>query len=263
MAELSGKIALVTGASLGIGRETALGLARKGAVVALAARSGATLATVEEEIRQAGGDAASFEVDLAEPEGASALVGRVEARLGSVDILINNAARIGDIGFIWEQDPVEWEKTIQINLAAPFRLAKAALPGMLQRGWGRIINVSSGQGGQFVLARSGVYLTTKAGLDLFTRQLGIELQETGVNSISFPPGPTDTPMQTYLRTSPAEKLGVETKQVFEDFHASGKLFHPSRPAALIVALAGESGAAYNGQVLGISSPELQHLLELE
>ena len=145
MPKLQGRLALVTGGGRGIGRAIALSLAGEGARIAVSARTAAELEEVVGTIRSTGGEARAFTSDLADAAAARRLIPDVAAALGPVEILVNNAG-IGsssDPRPMVDYDDKFWELTLALNLTAPYLLCKAALPFMLQRRWGRIINVAS------------------------------------------------------------------------------------------------------------------------
>ncbi len=254
------KVALVTGAGRGIGRSAALELARRGLQVALVARNKAEIEAVAAEIKTLGGIAVAIPFDLGELEKIEELVGQVNSALGPVQILINNAATIGPFGPTWEIDPAEWARVIEINLISPFRLLRAVLPGMLECNQGRIINVSSGAA-RSPMERTGAYSTSKAGMDMMTRQLGVELADTGVTVISFYPGTVDTTMQTEIRTQPAEKVGEALAGRFQGYYTSGKCLPPDLAGKVIAILAGEAGENFRGQIINITDSAVQALLQ--
>lgn len=258
MTELSSKVALVTGAGRGIGEAVAIELARLGAKVALVARSQAEIDKVAAQIKARGGTALALSFDLAKVEAIEELAGKIEAELGPIDIIINNAAIAGPFGPSWELDPAEWTQAIEINLVAPFRLARAALNHMRESNWGRIINISSGAA-TFPMARAGAYSTTKAALDMMSRQLGEEVAGSGISVISLYPGIVDTSMQTEIRQQPAEKVGQDLATRFKDYYESGMLSTAEPVGKIIAALAGEAGGQYNAQVINISDPAIQAL----
>lgn len=260
MTELSSKVALVTGAGRGIGEAVALELARQGVKVALVARSQAEINKVSAQIQELGGAGQCYSFDLSNVAGIEALVNRIEAELGSIDIVINNAAVAGPFGPSWEIDPAEWTQAVEVNLIAPFRLARAALPGMRERNWGRIINISSGAA-TFPMARAGAYSTTKAALDMMSRQLGEEVADSDISVISLYPGIVDTTMQAEIRKQPAERIGQSMSERFIDYHASGLLSTATPVGQIIAALAGEAGAQFKSQVINISDPAVQALLQ--
>ncbi len=259
MTQYSPKVALVTGTGRGIGEAVALELARRGLKVALVARSQSELDRVAAQIRETGGTSMSLPFNLAEVEAIDELVGRVEKELGPVDVLINNAAIAGPFGAGWEVDPEEWTRAIEVNLVAPFRLTRAVLPPMRENNWGRVINISSGAA-TFPMARAGAYSTTKAALDMISRQFGVELEGTGISVISLYPGIVDTAMQTEIRTQPVEKIGSEMSERFKGYHSSGSLSTAEPVARIIAALSGEAGQEFAGKVINISDPAVQALL---
>jgi 3-oxoacyl-[acyl-carrier protein] reductase len=259
MSDLVGKVALVTGGGRGIGRAAALELARRGARVAVAARSKPELEAVAAEIQQAGGAAVAMTVDLADQEAIYRLVEEVSAALGPIAVLVNNAAAVGPFGLTWELDAKDWERSLWINLVAPFHLSYAALPSMLKQSWGRIINVSSGAA-RTALERAGPYSVSKAGLDMLTRQLGLELETSGIAAICVYPGVVDTVMQTAIREQPPAVVGERVAERFQEYYTSGRLLDPSQPGRLIAALADTAGTEFNGQIVDVYSDEAQRLI---
>lgn len=260
MSELAGKVALVTGGGRGIGRAAALELARRGAQVAVAARSKEEIDAAVAEIQQAGGTGLAVQADLSNSVAVLKLIENVQSALGPIRVLVNNAAAIGPFGATWELSGDEWERSHWINLVAPFRLSQAVLPGMLKLGWGRIINISSGAA-RTPLERAGPYSVSKAGLDMLTRQLGLELEGTGVATICVYPGVVDTVMQTAIREQPAEIVGTSVAERFQGFYSSGSLQNPERPGRLIAALADGDGARFNGQIVDIYGDEAKAMLD--
>ncbi len=142
--ELSGKIALITGGGRGIGRATALELARHGARIVVAARSQSELEATAQEVRALGGEAFVHAVDLTDAQASRVLIPDIEQSIGNVSILVNNAGIVGPFGPTWTLDPKRWEQALRVNLIAPFLLVQEAVPQMLAQHWGRIVNVSSG-----------------------------------------------------------------------------------------------------------------------
>ncbi len=262
MAELTGKVAVVTGAGRGIGRATALALAEKGAAIALTSRNEKELSEVEAEIKALAQPVMALSLNLADAASAALLISSVEATLGPVDILINNAGVVGPFGLSWEVAPAQWEEALAVNLIAPFRLARLVLPHMLEQHWGRIINVSSGAA-RNPMERTGSYSTAKAGLDMFTRQLGVELAATGIVTISVYPGIVATSMQATLREQSPDRVGEAIAKRFKEYYQTGQLLAPEKSARLLALLATSAGAPYHGQILDIYSPEAQALLESE
>ena len=196
MSGLDGRIALVTGASQGIGRACALALAEAGATVALAARNEAKLAEVAAEIEAAGGKAAAFVLDVASEESIKAGAKAILERFGKVEILVNNAGITRD-GLVLRMKRADWDEVLATNLTGAFLLTQALLSAMLRNRWGRIINISSvvgrtGQAGQVN------YAATKAGLIGMTRSLAREVASRGVTVNAVAPGYIATPMTAVL-----------------------------------------------------------------
>jgi 3-oxoacyl-[acyl-carrier protein] reductase len=196
MSGLDGRIALVTGASQGIGRACALALAEAGATVALAARNEAKLAEVAAEIEAAGGKAAAFALDIASEESIKAGAKAILERFGKVEILVNNAGITRD-GLVLRMKRADWDEVLATNLTGAFLLTQALLSAMLRNRWGRIINISSvvgrtGQAGQVN------YAATKAGLIGMTRSLAREVASRGVTVNAVAPGYIATPMTAVL-----------------------------------------------------------------
>lgn len=196
MSGLEGRIALVTGASQGIGRACALALAKAGATVALAARNEAKLAEVAAEIEAAGGKAAAFALDVSSEESIKTGAKAVLERFGKVEVLVNNAGITRD-GLVLRMKRADWDDVLATNLTGAFLLTQALLSAMLKNRWGRIINISSvvgrtGQAGQVN------YAATKAGLIGMTRSLAREVASRGITVNAVAPGYVETPMTAVL-----------------------------------------------------------------
>jgi len=196
MANLRGRIALVTGASQGIGRACALELARNGATVALGARNEAKLAEVAAEIEAGGGAAAVFRLDVANEERLKAGAKAVLERFGKVEILVNNAGITRD-GLMLRMKRTDWEDVLGTNLTGAFFLTQALLGPMLKNRWGRIINLASvvGETGQ---AGQVNYAASKAGLIGMTRAIAREVASRGITVNAVAPGYIETPMTAVL-----------------------------------------------------------------
>lgn len=196
MASLQGRIALVTGASQGIGRACALELARAGAVVALAARNEARLAEAAAEIEAAGGQAAVFALDVVSEESIKNGAKAILERFGKVEILVNNAGITRD-DLMMRMKRADWDDVLQTNLTGAFLLTQALLRPMMKNRWGRIINITS------VVGRTGQegqvnYAASKAGLIGFTRSLAREVASRGITVNAVAPGYIETPMTAVL-----------------------------------------------------------------
>jgi 3-oxoacyl-[acyl-carrier protein] reductase len=207
MTNLQGKIALVTGASQGIGRACALELARAGATVALAARNEAKLEETAAEIAGAGGHAAVFALDVASEDSIKAGAKAVLDKLGKVEILVNNAGITRD-GLVLRMKRADWDDVLGTNLTGAFLLTQALLSPMLRNRWGRIINITSvvgrtGQAGQVN------YAASKAGLIGVTRSLAREVASRGITVNAVAPGYIETPMTAVLDAKQREAMTAQ------------------------------------------------------
>jgi len=196
MTSLQGRIALVTGASQGIGRACALALAQAGAAVVLVARNEVKLAEAVAEIEAAGGQAAAFPLDVASEDSIKAGAKAVLERFGKVEILVNNAGITRD-GLMMAMKRADWDTVLGTNLTGAFLLTQAVLRPMLKNRWGRIVNISSvvgrtGQAGQVN------YAASKAGLIGLTRSLAREVASRGITVNAVAPGYIETPMTAVL-----------------------------------------------------------------
>ncbi len=196
MNTLAGRVALVTGASQGIGRACALALAEAGATVALAARNEAKLAEVAAEIAAAGGAAHPFALDLGSEESIQACAKAVIAQLGKVEILVNNAGITRDT-LTLRMKRKDWDDVLSTNLTGAFLMTQAVMGSMLKARWGRIINITSvvGQTGQ---AGQANYAASKAGLIGLTRSLARELASRTITVNAVAPGYIETAMTAVL-----------------------------------------------------------------
>jgi NAD(P)-dependent dehydrogenase (short-subunit alcohol dehydrogenase family) len=193
--ELKGKAALVTGASRGLGAALARELSRAGARVMLVARGEEELFRTVESIRAEGGDAHGFAADVADKRSTHAIAGAAASLVGPLDVLINNASTLGPVPLELAMDTPceEWERALAVNLLGPFRLIKAVAGGMIVRGHGLVLNVSS-DAAVNAYPRWGAYGASKAALEHLTRTLAAELEGTGVAVLSVDPGEMDTQM---------------------------------------------------------------------
>lgn len=182
--------ALITGASRGIGKRSALGLAARGTEVALVARSAAALTQTVEEIRGLGGQAQAFPCDLEDLSQVPARLEEILATFGPVDLLVNNAG-MGYTAPLATIPLADWQRVIDLNLTAAFLCIQAVLPGMRQQQQGTIINVISIAGKQ-AFPEWGVYCASKFGLMGMTQALAQEERGHGIRVMAFCPGPVDT-----------------------------------------------------------------------
>jgi NAD(P)-dependent dehydrogenase (short-subunit alcohol dehydrogenase family) len=197
---LSGHVAVITGASKGLGRQMAESLSEAGAVVALVARNETLLNEVAAGIRERGGTAEVIVADVTDEAAAVELASSVAESLGVCDILINNAG-MNNRKSIEDFSLDEWNEIIGVNLTGPFLMSRAFVPGMKEKGWGRIINMTSIMSHVSLPNRTG-YSATKAGLLGFTKALALELAPNNITVNGISPGPFATEMNKPLIEDP-------------------------------------------------------------
>jgi 3-oxoacyl-[acyl-carrier protein] reductase len=198
--ELNGKVALVTGASRGLGEGAARALAAAGAAVMLVARDGALVSSVARDIAAKGARAEALPCDVSNYAAIEKVVAQAKAHLGGIDILINNAGVIDPIAEVAASDPAAWAENISINLIGAYHVLRAVLPGMLTKGGGSIVNISSGAAYR-PLEGWSAYCAGKAGLAMITRSVALETAGKGIRIFGFSPGTIDTDMQVKIRAS--------------------------------------------------------------
>jgi NAD(P)-dependent dehydrogenase (short-subunit alcohol dehydrogenase family) len=249
---LRDRIVLVTGGGRGIGQAISLGLAEHGARVAVLARSAGQVHQTAGRITGRGGEALAVPADVADPDQVAGALAAIGQRWGPVQVLINNAAVVWPLGPSPAIDPQQWATAIAINLTAAARLSFMALPGMLELGWGRIINVSSGIAASPAgMLRANAYATSKAALEAHTLNLAAELAGTGITVNVYRPGGVDTAMQAWIRDQNPEQIGSALHQGFVHSYQQGKLLTPSQSAAsLLRRLPGHD----SGQIWNVSDP---------
>ena len=234
---LDGKVAIVTGAGRGIGRAIARLLAAEGADVACVARTGSELAEAAAEVRAVGRRAVQIQADIGDPGAPALIAAQAQAELGQAGILVNNAATVMPVGPTRAVDPQQWARAMAVNVTGPMLLTRALLDGMVTRGWGRIVNLSSGiAAAPGAMVGMNAYATSKAALEAHTLNLAAELAGTGVTVNLLRPGTVDTAMPAWIRAQPAEEIGAALHERFMTMYESGAMTSPTRPAAMIVEL---------------------------
>jgi gluconate 5-dehydrogenase len=238
---LTGRVALVTGASRGIGRAVALALAAAGADVACCARGQEEVERTAAEIRSSGGRARGFLLDVTRAAEIDAVVRAVAAALGPVDVLVNNAGIVFEkrTGEVTDE---EWDLVLATNLTSMFRLARAVVPGMIARGGGKIINIGSMYGALGV-PRYAAYCASKAGAEGLTRSLGAEWARHGIQVNCLAPG--------YMNTDiPREAMADEkTRTLFLSKVPARRIGEPEEVGPLAVYLASAASNFMTGQTI--------------
>jgi NAD(P)-dependent dehydrogenase (short-subunit alcohol dehydrogenase family) len=228
--KLSGKVALITGGSRGIGRAIATTYAQEGAGVFICARGGTDFRQAVEDIRAAGGEIHGCIGDVGDPAQAKAIMQAALEQFGQLDVLVNNASSLGLRVSIAQYPVSVWEDVVRVNLTGTFVMIKEALQAMIPRRQGSVINVSSGVG-RVGKARWGAYAASKFGVEGLTQVLADEVREFGVRANSVNPGPTRTEMRA-LAYPGEDPLTLPT---------------PDHVAPVFVYLASDDSAAVTGQ----------------
>jgi NAD(P)-dependent dehydrogenase (short-subunit alcohol dehydrogenase family) len=222
---LTGTVVLVSGGDRGLGRLLAGTLGRAGATVALLARSRDELDDTVAEVERSGGKAAAVTADITDEAATTAAVAELRQTCGPIDVLINNAGVHGPTGPMWEVDPAEWWRTLEVNLRGAYTLSRIVLPHMVAAKHGRILNISN-NAGTYRWPLVSAYATSKAALVKLTENLAVETKRHGVSVLSVDPG-----MLPFGLTAPAPGYGAD----------------PDRAARLILQLASGRGDRLSGR----------------
>jgi len=239
---LSGRVALVTGASQGIGRACAVKLAQSGATLALAARSQDKLNELAAQIEAAGGKAATFQLDVSDEEQIKSTFKSVLAQLGKIDIVVNNAGITRD-QLVMRMKRADWDAVLNTNLTSAYLCTQQAISSMLKQRWGRIINITSvfGQTGQ---AGQANYAASKAGLIGLTMAIAREVGSRNITCNAVAPG--------FIETAMTSGLADDFKQSAVKMIPLGRVGSPEDVASAVAFLASEEASYITGHVLNVN-----------
>lgn len=243
MSSLSNKVAIVTGASSGIGHAASKLFAREGAKVVVAARRQGELDRLVEEIVEAGGRAMALAGDVQDEGFAEALVSLAVTRFGGLDVAFNNAGTLGALRQATELEAHEWEETLRTNLTSAFFAAKHQAPAMAKRGGGSIVFTSTIVGYSVGLPNMAAYAASKAGLIGLTQVLASELAAQGIRVNALLPGGTDTPMGRAAASTP------EALSFVKGLHALKRTATPEEIARSALYLASDASSFTTGTAL--------------
>jgi 2-hydroxycyclohexanecarboxyl-CoA dehydrogenase len=245
---MSNRVALVTGGAQGIGKGIATAMGEHGFRVAVADLNIEAAEQTAKEITAAGGTAVAVKIDVTSTESVEAAVGTVERELGPVEVVVNNAGWDDFMPFVKTTEDF-WDKILDINFKGALRVLKAVVPGMTERGFGRVINIGS-DAGRVGSSLEAVYSGAKGGIIAFTKTLAREVAASGVSANTVCPGPTDTPaLRKFAEGSgDAEKvLGGMTRAV-----PMKRLGTPEDIGPAVAFLASDSAGFVTGQTLSVS-----------
>ena len=249
---ITGKRALVTGASRGIGRSTALALAQAGVDVALAARGAEELGQVAAEIAALGRKTAVIPCDVTDASQVQRMIDDARAQLGGIDILVNNAGSAQSAKFLSHPDEL-WHRMLAMNLTSVYYVTKAVAPEMVAQHWGRIITVAS-VAGKVGSRYTAAYTASKHGVLGLMKGVALELATTGVTVNAVCPGYVDTPMTDAAVANMISRTGMseaEARAFLASASPQQRLVTPEEVARVVVFLAQEGSGGITGQAINV------------
>jgi len=238
-------VAMVTGAASGIGRATAVRLAREGYEVAMMDIDVAGLAKTRTQIQEIGGQAHQFPVDLCDPLAVGSVTREIAVTVGTPTVLVN-VAGIGVAATVLETSDEDWNRVLAVNLTGPFLTTRATLPLMLDRGSGVIVNIAS-VAGQVGLARRAAYCASKAGLVGLTRAVAVDHGREGIRCVAICPGTVETEWIARILANAPDP--VAAREAMAQRQLDGRMGSPDEVAAMVAFVAGPDGRFINGAAL--------------
>ena len=248
MADLSGRVALVTGAGRGMGRASAERIAANGARVVVNDLDEARAAQVAGRLASEGAEAVGVAADVSDAVDVNRLVDTAKEKFGDVDILVNNAGVLRRTGIL-ALDEDEWDLVLDVNLKGTYLCTRAVLPAMKAAGWGRVVNISSSAGRSVSTLGGPHYTTAKAAVLGFTRAVAKEMAPFGITLNAVCPGLVNTEMVSEVITGPQA-------QDYADSFPIGRLAEPEEVAELVAFLASDRAAYITGASLDINGGDL-------
>ncbi len=253
---IKGKTALVTGGSRGLGRQSALALAAEGVNVAICARGEATLNQTADELRATGVTVGAFVADLGDESGAADLVARTEAEIGSIDILVNNVGGSLGTSDLVNSSLDDFHMVMNANLWSAVALMKHVVPGMQERGWGRVVNISSIFGREY--GGTAPYMAAKAAMIATSKHTGLAVAKDGVTVNSVAPGSilhSGGTWEKFVQNSPAEVVD----EFIDRNLPMGKFGWPEPVAAAVTFLASQQADLITGACLNVDGGQSHNL----
>lgn len=249
--ELRNKVAIVTGGTTGIGKAIAKELVDEGVHVMISALSNVERAErAVAELKSLGVIVEYFIGDASNAHDVQRLVDTTTSRLGPVDILINNAGGFPARRFVWETNEEEWDRVINANLKSVFLCTKAVLPRMIERGWGRIINIASETGRMPVLITAAHYAASKAGVIGFTKHVALEVANRGVTVNATAPATTWSERVRKLYSE------GETRKMFESKSPMGRLAEPDEQSGIVTFLCSNAASYITGACIDVTGAKV-------
>lgn len=248
---LKNQVTLVTGGSRGLGKAFAQGLAAAGARVVITGRSAEQLEAVAADISNSPNQVIGMAADVVDPEAAQRVVERIEADIGPISLLVNNAGMLRAIGAVGMVDPALWWREIEVNLRGPFLYATVVLPAMRARQHGRMINVAS-NAGLGAIPNASAYNISKTALIRLSETMAAEAKPDGIVVIAYHPGLVRTDMTGFLHDAPEMNQHLpEIQQFFRDLFAAGQDTPMAQAVQMVLQIAAGKADALSGCYLSV------------